>query len=166
MKSSSKLKLLLRSMDPDVISFPYLCFPWIHELKLTCNRSPERLIWYRKWFTTLMRRVHEANLVTTLHFTTDLKQLLNRDSGGHLISEILLEESLRASFSHGWQWNLIGNDNSDSYLVGAAAMFGAQVENSFTRFGNIAFGAIIKWGPITPLFLQSNFNESNGMWAL
>ena len=112
MKSSSKLKLLLRSMDPDVISFPYLCFPWIHELKLTCNRSPERLIWYRKWFTTLMRRVHEANLVTTLHFTTDLKQLLNRDSSGHLISKTLLEESLRASFNHGWQWNLTGNDNS------------------------------------------------------
>ena len=60
-----------------------------------------RLIWYGKWFTALMRRVHEANLVTTLHFTTDLKQLLNGDSGGHLISKTLLEKSLRASFNHG-----------------------------------------------------------------
>ena len=59
-----------------------------------------------------MRRVHEANLVIALHFTTDLKQLLNRDSSGHLISKTLLEESLRASFNHGWQWNLTGNDNS------------------------------------------------------
>ena len=79
-----------------------------------------------------MRRVHEANLVTTLHFITDLKQLLNGDFGEHLISETLLEESLRVSFSHGWQWNLTGNDNSDSYLVETATMLGAHIENSFT----------------------------------
>ena len=30
-----------------------------------------------------------------------LKQLLNGDSGGYLISKILLEESLKASFDHG-----------------------------------------------------------------
>ena len=46
-----------------------------------------------------------------------LKQLLNGDSGGHLMSKILLEESLRASFNHGQQWELTGNDNSSSCLI-------------------------------------------------
>lgn len=35
--------------------------------------------------------------VTTLHLTSDLKQLLSGDSSGHLLSWILLEDSLRAS---------------------------------------------------------------------
>ncbi|KAJ9696044.1 hypothetical protein PVL29_008348 [Vitis rotundifolia] len=39
--------------------------------------------------------------VTALHLTTDLKQLLSGDSGGHLISWTLPDESLRASFNHG-----------------------------------------------------------------
>ena len=73
-----------------------------------------------------MRRVHEANLVTALHFTTDLKQLLNRDSGGHLISKTLLEESLRALFNHGWQWKLSGSDNSSSCLVGGGCSCGEK----------------------------------------
>ena len=36
-------------------------------------------------------RIHELKL----------KQLLNGDSGGYLISKTLLEESLKASFDHG-----------------------------------------------------------------
>ncbi|THU58638.1 hypothetical protein C4D60_Mb03t16480 [Musa balbisiana] len=35
--------------------------------------------------------------VTALHLTSDLKQLLSGDSSGHLLSWILLEDSLRAS---------------------------------------------------------------------
>ena len=45
-----------------------------------------------------------------------IRQLLNGDSGGHLISKTLLEESLRALFNHGWQWKLTGSDNSSSCL--------------------------------------------------
>ncbi|XP_077245423.1 protein SPIRRIG-like [Tasmannia lanceolata] len=39
--------------------------------------------------------------VTALHLSSDLKQLLSGDSGGHLVSWTLTDESLRASFSHG-----------------------------------------------------------------
>ncbi|KAA8543291.1 hypothetical protein F0562_021214 [Nyssa sinensis] len=39
--------------------------------------------------------------VTALHLTSDLKQLLSGDSGGHLISWTLPDESLRASFNQG-----------------------------------------------------------------
>ena len=39
--------------------------------------------------------------VTALHLTTDLKQLLSGDSGGHLLSWTLPEESLRGSFNQG-----------------------------------------------------------------
>ncbi|KAL9318451.1 hypothetical protein ACSQ67_014968 [Phaseolus vulgaris] len=39
--------------------------------------------------------------VTALHLTTDLKQLLSGDSGGHLLSWTLPEESLRGSFNRG-----------------------------------------------------------------
>uniref|UniRef100_A0A7N0ZQG3 Uncharacterized protein n=2 Tax=Kalanchoe fedtschenkoi TaxID=63787 RepID=A0A7N0ZQG3_KALFE len=39
--------------------------------------------------------------VTALHVTSDLKQLLSGDSGGHLVSWTLPDESLRASMSKG-----------------------------------------------------------------
>ncbi|KAL2663924.1 hypothetical protein AAZV13_02G129300 [Glycine max] len=39
--------------------------------------------------------------VTALHLTTDLKQLLSGDSGGHLLSWTLPEESLRGSLNQG-----------------------------------------------------------------
>jgi len=39
--------------------------------------------------------------VTALHLTTDLKQLLSGDSGGHLLSWTLPEESLRGSLNRG-----------------------------------------------------------------
>lgn len=39
--------------------------------------------------------------VTALHLTSDLKQLLSGDSGGHLLSWTLPDESLRGSLSHG-----------------------------------------------------------------
>ncbi|KAF8394363.1 hypothetical protein HHK36_020571 [Tetracentron sinense] len=39
--------------------------------------------------------------VTALHLTSDLKQLLSGDSGGHLLSWTLPDESLRTSFSLG-----------------------------------------------------------------
>ena len=54
-----------------------------------------------------MRRISGANLVTTLHFTADWKQLLNGDFSGYLISKTL--------------------------SVGTAAMLGAHVENLFTN---------------------------------
>ncbi|URD92017.1 WD domain containing protein [Musa troglodytarum] len=36
--------------------------------------------------------------VTALHLTSDLKQLLSGDSSGNLLSWILLDDSLRASY--------------------------------------------------------------------
>ncbi|GLT77089.1 hypothetical protein SLA2020_487070 [Shorea laevis] len=39
--------------------------------------------------------------VTALHLTTDLKQLLSGDSGGHLLSWTLQDENLKTSFNHG-----------------------------------------------------------------
>uniref|UniRef100_A0A5B6ZA74 Putative BEACH domain-containing protein lvsA n=1 Tax=Davidia involucrata TaxID=16924 RepID=A0A5B6ZA74_DAVIN len=39
--------------------------------------------------------------VTALHLTSDLKQLLSGDSGGHLISWTLPDDSLRSSFNQG-----------------------------------------------------------------
>lgn len=39
--------------------------------------------------------------VTALHLTSDLKQLLSGDSGGHLVSWTLPDESLRASINQG-----------------------------------------------------------------
>ncbi|XP_002520949.2 protein SPIRRIG [Ricinus communis] len=39
--------------------------------------------------------------VTALHLTSDLKQLLSGDSGGHLLSWTLPDETLRASFNQG-----------------------------------------------------------------
>lgn len=39
--------------------------------------------------------------VTALHLTSDLKQLLSGDSGGHLLSWTLPDESLRGSLSQG-----------------------------------------------------------------
>ncbi|KAF2314829.1 hypothetical protein GH714_036824 [Hevea brasiliensis] len=39
--------------------------------------------------------------VTALYLTSDLKQLLSGDSGGHLLSWTLPDESLRTSFNHG-----------------------------------------------------------------
>ncbi|KAL5988693.1 hypothetical protein ACLOJK_026793 [Asimina triloba] len=39
--------------------------------------------------------------VTALHLTSDLKQLLSGDSGGHLISWTLPDETLKSSFSYG-----------------------------------------------------------------
>ncbi|GKV20114.1 hypothetical protein SLEP1_g30277 [Rubroshorea leprosula] len=39
--------------------------------------------------------------VTALHLSTDLKQLLSGDSGGHLLSWTLQDENLRTSFDHG-----------------------------------------------------------------
>ncbi|KAF6172754.1 hypothetical protein GIB67_000812 [Kingdonia uniflora] len=39
--------------------------------------------------------------VTSLHITSNLKQLLSGDSGGHLVSWTLPDESLRASFNQG-----------------------------------------------------------------
>ncbi|XP_022728112.1 protein SPIRRIG-like isoform X3 [Durio zibethinus] len=39
--------------------------------------------------------------VTALHLTTDLKQLLSGDSGGHLLSWTLPDESLKSSFNQG-----------------------------------------------------------------
>ncbi|KAJ8749495.1 hypothetical protein K2173_025690 [Erythroxylum novogranatense] len=39
--------------------------------------------------------------VTALHLSSDLKQFLTGDSGGHLLSWTLADESLKASFNHG-----------------------------------------------------------------
>lgn len=44
---------------------------------------------------------HHKHPVTALHLSSDLKQLLSGDSGGHLISWTISDESLRASINRG-----------------------------------------------------------------
>ncbi|KAL1329696.1 hypothetical protein HN51_046871 [Arachis hypogaea] len=54
-------------------------------------------------YRLILRKVHKFHKhpVTALHLTTDLKQLLSGDSGGHLFSWTLPEESLRGSLNQG-----------------------------------------------------------------
>ncbi|XP_022771167.1 protein SPIRRIG-like isoform X2 [Durio zibethinus] len=58
-------------------------------------KSPEyRLVLYK------VLKCHK-HPVTALHLTSDLKQLLTGDSGGHLLSWTLPDESLKSSFNQG-----------------------------------------------------------------
>ncbi|KAM0064499.1 putative transcription factor WD40-like family [Helianthus debilis subsp. tardiflorus] len=54
-------------------------------------------------YTLVLRKVLRGHKhsVTALHITSDLKQLLSGDSGGHLISWTLPDESLRSSIKRG-----------------------------------------------------------------
>ncbi|XVF80848.1 hypothetical protein PTKIN_Ptkin15bG0107900 [Pterospermum kingtungense] len=62
---------------------------------LDLDKSPEyRLVLHK------VLKFHK-HPVTALHLTTDLKQLLSGDSGGHLLSWTLPDESLRSSFNQG-----------------------------------------------------------------
>ncbi|WRX09289.1 BEACH domain - like 1 [Theobroma cacao] len=62
---------------------------------LDLGKSPEyRLVLHK------VLKFHK-HPVTALHLTSDLKQLLSGDSGGHLISWTLPDESLRASLNQG-----------------------------------------------------------------
>ncbi|XVF32502.1 hypothetical protein REPUB_Repub17cG0088500 [Reevesia pubescens] len=62
---------------------------------LDLGKSPEyRLILHK------VLKFHK-HPVTALHLTSDLKQLLSGDSGGHLLSWTLPDESLKSSFNQG-----------------------------------------------------------------
>ncbi|XVF71885.1 hypothetical protein PTKIN_Ptkin12aG0075700 [Pterospermum kingtungense] len=62
---------------------------------LDLGKSPEyRLVLHK------VLKFHK-HPVTALHLTSDLKQLLSGDSGGHLLSWTLPDESLKASFNQG-----------------------------------------------------------------
>lgn len=54
-------------------------------------------------YTLVLHKVlkYHKNPVTALHLTSDLKQLLSGDSGGHLFSWTLPDESLRTSINRG-----------------------------------------------------------------
>ncbi|XP_022758291.1 protein SPIRRIG-like isoform X2 [Durio zibethinus] len=62
---------------------------------LDLDKSPEyRLVLHK------VLKFHK-HPVTALHLTSDLKQLLSGDSGGHLLSWTLPDESLKSSFNQG-----------------------------------------------------------------